>query len=108
MERSVADAIKTMRLCMAMIGMLGLIGAGAAYAQMKGNFDDADANHDGRITLQEFEAFASNRLMAGNGPRAQRFKELAPQDQDARLQARFQKLDRGGKGYLDRSDWSRS
>jgi len=71
---------------------------------MKGNFDDADANHDGRVTFQEYEAYTANRLMAANGPRVQSFKQLSPQEQAARLQQRFEKRDNGHKGYLDRND----
>jgi Ca2+-binding EF-hand superfamily protein len=94
-------------VCATAIALVAVF-AGAAWAQAqmrRGNFADADANHDGHVTLQEFEAYAAARLMAANGPVAQRFKELSPQDQTARLQQRFEKLDRGGKGYLDRSDW---
>lgn len=82
-----------------------LSGSGPAMAQMKGNFAAADANHDGRVTLLEFQAYATNRLMAVNGPRAQRFKQLSPQDQAARLQRRFERMDVGHKGYLVPSDW---
>jgi Ca2+-binding EF-hand superfamily protein len=94
-------------VCAGAIALVAVFaGATCAQAQMmRGNFDDADANHDGRVTLQEFEAYATGRLMAANGLMAQRFKEMTPQEQSARLQQRFEKLDRGNKGYLDRSDW---
>jgi hypothetical protein len=59
------------------LGVAALIGATAAQAQMRGNFDDADANHDGRVTLEEFRAYATNRLMAANGLMAQKFKGLS-------------------------------
>lgn len=83
-----------------------LAGTPLAQAQMKGNFDDADANHDGHVTLQEYEAYATGSLMARNGRLAQRFKQLSPQEQAARLQQRFDGMDKGHKGYLDRSDWT--
>jgi Ca2+-binding EF-hand superfamily protein len=96
----------------ALVAVLGLLGACSAYAQMqgpmRGNFDDADANHDGRVTLAEFKDYLTKRLTAGNGPVAQRFKQLSPQEQADRLQKRFNKLDHGQKGYLDRNDWSGS
>jgi Ca2+-binding EF-hand superfamily protein len=85
-----------------------LAGAPVALAQVKGNFDDADTNHDGRVTLQEYQTYVTHRLMASNGPRAQKFKELTPDQQAQRLQQRFDELDAGRKGYLDRKDWSGS
>ena len=87
---------------------IALIAMSAAQAQRRGNFDDADTNHDGHITLPEYQAYMTNRLMAANGTRAQKFKELSPQDQAARLAQRFTKLDTGHKGYLDRNDWGGS
>ncbi len=78
----------------------------AAHAQMRGNFDSADTNHDGRVSLQKFEAYATNRLTAANGMQAQRFKQMTPQEQMARLQQRFDQIDRAHKGYLDRNDWA--
>jgi hypothetical protein len=85
---------------------IGLLVAGAAQAQMKGNFDDADANHDGHVTLQEYKGYVTARLATANGRIARRFKQLSPEDQAARLQKRFDKMDHGQKGYLDRKDWS--
>jgi Ca2+-binding EF-hand superfamily protein len=75
---------------------------------MRGNFGDADGNHDGHVDLQEFEAYATNRLMAANGVVAQRFKQLSPDEQVTRLQQRFDRMDRGHKGYLNRNDWTGS
>lgn len=69
-------------------------------------FDLADTNHDGRLTLEEFEAFITQRLTQRQGPGARAFRRLSPEAQRARLKMRFQQLDRGHKGYLDRGDWS--
>ena len=80
----------------------------AAHAQMKGNFDDADANHDGHVTLSEFDSYVEKRMTSANGPRAQMFKQMTPDEQAIRLKQRFDSLDTGHKGYLDRADWSRS
>ena len=88
--------------------MLAFGGVVDAQAQIRGNFNDADANHDGHVTLQEFEVYATSRLMAANGPMARRFKQLSPADQAARLQVRFDRLDRGHKGFLDQNDWNGS
>ena len=77
-----------------------------AQAQMKGDFDAADANHDGHVTFEEFATYAKQQLDAANGPKAQRFKQLSSQRQTKLLQRRFDKVDRGHKGYLDRDDWS--
>lgn len=82
------------------------LAASPAQARMLGSFDAAEANHDGRVTFQEFDAYESQRLMGADGPLAQRFKELSPEQQTARLQQRFNRLDSGEKGYLDRSDWN--
>jgi hypothetical protein len=84
-----------------------LTGTPLAQARVHGNFDDA-TNHDGRVTLQEYETYVTNRLKSANGPRAERFRQLSPQEQAARLQQRFESLDKGHKGYLDRNDWNGS
>ncbi len=91
-----------------LVAGLGLLGACGAYAQAKGNFDDADANHDGKVTLQEYQSYVTQRLNTSDGRLARRFKQLSPQDQAQRLQKRFDKLDHDHKGYLDRKDWSGS
>lgn len=85
---------------------LAIVAAPVAQARMAGNFDDADANHDGRVTLQEFEAYVTKRLASSSGRLAERFRELSPQQQAERLQQRFMKRDHGDKGYLDRDDWN--
>jgi Ca2+-binding EF-hand superfamily protein len=90
----------------ALVAVLGLMAACTAQAQMKGNFDDADANHDGHVTLQEYKDYVSARLAAATGRIARKFQQLSPADQAARLQKRFTKMDHGQKGYLDRKDWS--
>ncbi len=77
----------------------------AAYAQPDKRFERADADHDGRVTLQEYETFAGNRLMRAKGPHAQKFRSLAPEQQAAVLQKRFHKLDREHKGYLTPEDF---
>ena len=77
----------------------------ASAQERRPNFDALDANRDGRVTLQEFESYTGGRLMAGNGRMAQKFKEMSPEQQEARLKARFDKLDHGHKGYLLRSDF---
>jgi Ca2+-binding EF-hand superfamily protein len=106
MESIMTRATKYRALAMAALAAMSLLGTPLAQAQMRGNFDDADKNHDGRVTLQEFETYAAARLMAANGPRARRFKRLSPEQQATLLQQRFERMDRGEKGYLDRNDWS--
>ena len=96
-------------LAMAALTMAtGLAATPQAQARMRGNFDSADANHDGRVTLQEYETYAKSRLMTANAPIAQRFKMLTPRQQYDRIAQRFEKLDRERKGYLDRGDWNGS
>jgi hypothetical protein len=84
-----------------------LCAASAASAQSANRFDRADVNHDGRLSLQEYESFAGNQLMEAKGPRAQRFRSLDPRQQAAVLQERFQKLDKDHKGYLVPADLQR-
>lgn len=98
---------RTMRVP-TLVAVAGLMVACAAQAQMKGNFDDADVDHDGKVTLQEYKDYVTNRLSTANGRLARRFKQLSPEDQAQRLQKRFNKMDHGEKGYLDRRDWSGS
>ena len=88
--------------------VLLVAGAPPAEARNLGRFAAADANHDGRVTLKEFEAYETARLMAANGPMAERFKALSPQEQAARIEQRFDKLDSDDKGYLDQADWNGS
>lgn len=91
------------QLAVAIIGgiaVTGFAGARVAGAQAQA-YCAADINHDGRVTLEEFESWARNRLMAANGARAQRFKELTPQRQATALQHRFEKLDITHHGFLD-------
>jgi|SRR5581483_7063167 len=78
----------------------------AVQAQMKGDFDAADTNHDGHVTFDEFSTYAKQQLDGGNSRKAQRFKQLSTDQQDAVLRKRFDQADRNHKGYLDRSDWS--
>ena len=89
-----------------LVATSGLAGGASAQDRIRGDFDAADANHDGRVTLQEYEAYAKSRLAAADGTLAQRFKQLSAEDQEARLRLRFEKMDHVGKGYLDRKDWN--
>jgi Ca2+-binding EF-hand superfamily protein len=75
-------------------------------AQMRGNFDEADTNHDGKVTLSEFEAYTTSRLMARNSKLAMRFKALSPEEQQARIKQRFDTIDTDHNGYLDRKEWA--
>lgn len=84
---------------------LGL--ATAAHAQTDKRFERADANHDGRVSLQEYENFTGNRLMKAKGPWAQKFQALDPEQQATVLERRFHKLDKDHKGYLVPEDFQR-
>lgn len=85
-----------------------LAAASLAHAQIRGDFDQADANHDSRVTLQEFQAYATQQLTSRSGPMAQRFKQLSPDKQTALVKRRFDKADSSHKGYLTRQDWAGS
>jgi Ca2+-binding EF-hand superfamily protein len=76
-----------------------------AAAEAGGRFDKTDANRDGRVTLQEFEAATSRQMMEGQGKRAEKFRQQSPQQRAKRIQRRFHRLDEAGKGYLTRGDF---
>jgi hypothetical protein len=93
----------------ALVCLAGLLAASPALAAPKlGDFAMADTNHDGQISLQEFESYETQRLMQAHGMLAQHFQKLSPQQQQAALQKRFNKLDSGAKGYLNQNDWNRT
>ena len=100
--------LKPVPLRSAALTIAALMVASTAYAKNLGDFNIADANRDGHVTLQEFSTYETQRLKASNGLTAQRFKQMTPQEQEVRLQARFKKLDSGNKGYLDQNDWNGS
>ncbi|MFT8558813.1 MAG: EF-hand domain-containing protein [Acetobacter sp.] len=78
---------------------------GSASDRRMASFQVADTNHDGRISQDEFEAFARARMASSGGVRATMFNRLTPEDQKARLDAKFAQMDRNGKGYLTPDDW---
>lgn len=94
------------------LGTVGPVLSGMAFAQeasadrRMASFQTADANHDGRISQDEFAAFARARMASSGGMRAAMFGRLAPEDQKARLDEAFARMDSGGKGYLEPDDWN--
>jgi Ca2+-binding EF-hand superfamily protein len=78
----------------------------SAHAQMKGDFDAADSNHDGRVTFEEFAAYAKQQLAGAGGRKARKFRQLSAEQQTAALRKRFDQADHAHRGYLDRSDWN--
>lgn len=87
--------------------LLALVATTSVRA-MAGGFAAADADHDGKVTLPEFQAYATRMLAAGTGPVARRFQQLSPGQQAKRLQQRFDKVDSNHKGYLTPEDWDKS
>ncbi|MCQ9154193.1 EF-hand domain-containing protein [Acidomonas methanolica] len=93
------------------LGLAGLALSDEAFAQdgsgdrRMASFQAADANHDGRVSQEEFEAFAKARLASSGGMRAAMFGRLPPEEQKARLDEKFAQMDSGGKGYLTPDDW---
>ena len=85
--------------------VLVLSSVSIANAQGGSRFAKADVDRDGRVTLREYENFVGARLSKSNNQRAERFRQLDPEKQASMLQKRFQKLDRGHKGYLVPADW---
>ena len=100
-RRSVNFAI----LVVAITTLFGVTAAQAKQAKMVGSFSAADTNHDGRVTLQEFQAYATSQFLASSSRRAEKFKEMSPSERAERIQHRFEKLDSGNKGYLVPTDW---
>lgn len=45
----------------------------AAQAQMQGDLDSADSNHHGRVTFEEFGAYATYQLGSAGGRKARSF-----------------------------------
>jgi Ca2+-binding EF-hand superfamily protein len=100
---------KSVVLKSAAFGMvLGLGFMNAAHAQNLGSFSAADVQRDGCVTLPEFSAYETMRLMAAHGFIPRMFQQMTPQEQAAHLQARFEKLDTSHKGCLDQSEWAGS
>ncbi len=87
--------------------VIALCVASTAQAQSPRRFDRIDSDHDGRISLQEFESAMGNRLMKGKGRFAEKFRALDPEQQATALQRRFHKLDKDHKGYLIPGDFPR-
>jgi Ca2+-binding EF-hand superfamily protein len=78
----------------------------SAHAQMKGDFDAADSNHDGHVTFEEFATYAKQQLEDASGRKARKFRQLSAEQQTAALRKRFDRADQSHRGYLDRSDWN--
>ncbi len=83
----------------------GLAIAPAAQAQVSANFDAADADHDGHLTFDEFQAYATRIAAASSGAMAATFNQRTPADQAARLHLRFDAADTDHKGYLTRAEF---
>jgi hypothetical protein len=92
-------------LALAAVATVALTSGVQAQPSSSARFTRADANHDGRVSFQEYESFVGGRMMKARGPRAEKFRSLNPEQQVTLLQKRFQKLDHGHKGYLEPADW---
>ena len=91
----------------AVLAALSLGLSATAHAQSDKRFERADTDHDGRVTLQEYEHFVGHRLMKAKGKWAQKFQSLDPEQQATLLQRRFHRLDKQHKGYLVPEDFQR-
>jgi hypothetical protein len=87
---------------------LGLTFISAAHAKNLGSFTSADVNHDGCVTLPEFSAYETKRLMAAHWFIPHVFQQMTPQEQAAHLQARFEQLAASHKGCIDQREWNGS
>ncbi|MBS0966476.1 EF-hand domain-containing protein [Acetobacter okinawensis] len=71
-------------------------------------FRSADANHDGRLSYEEFEKEVRTILENKDDFEGRGFRLLGEETQKAILNERFRKMDIGNKGYLVLSDWKRN
>ncbi|HYC66242.1 MAG TPA: hypothetical protein VEC14_16045 [Reyranellaceae bacterium] len=94
-----------MKLSLTLLAVAGICLAAAAAEARDGRFERMDANHDGRVSLAEFDSFTSRKMMTGSGKAAAKFQQLNPQQRAKRIQRRFHRLDEGRKGYLTRDDF---
>lgn len=69
------------------------------------DFNDADTNHDGRLSFDEFDTEVRKILASRNDFSSRGFAMLPTSAQDAVLNDEFRKMDHGQKGYLNVNDW---
>lgn len=115
------DVMKHMSIAIALGFALGAGGLGWAQSGDRGGkmFDRVDINNDGRITLQEAQAFRNarfQRMDANNDgqvtqaemqeARSKRRAQRAERSRD-RMAKRFEKTDTNGNGALDRAEFER-
>ena len=79
----------------------------SAYSEQdrQKDFNDADTNHDGRLSFDEFDTEVRKILASRNDFSSRGFAMLPTSAQDAVLNDEFRKMDHGQKGYLNVNDW---
>ncbi|MGX7345397.1 EF-hand domain-containing protein [Acetobacter pasteurianus] len=69
------------------------------------DFNDADTNHDGRLSSDEFDTEVRKILSSRDDFSSRGFAMLPTSAQNAVLNDEFHKMDHGQKGYLNVNDW---
>ncbi|WKC16518.1 EF-hand domain-containing protein [Acetobacter pasteurianus] len=69
------------------------------------DFNDADTNHDGCLSFDEFNTEVRKILSSRDDFSSRGFAMLPISAQDAVLNDEFHKMDHGQKGYLNVNDW---
>lgn len=69
------------------------------------DFNDADTNHDGRLSFDEFNTEVRKILSSRDDFSSRGFAMLPTSAQDAVLNDEFHKMDHSQKGYLNVNDW---
>ena len=69
------------------------------------DFNDADTNHDGHLSFDEFNIEVRKILSSRDDFSSRGFAILPTSAQDAVLNDEFHKMDHGQKGYLNVNDW---
>lgn len=69
------------------------------------DFNDADTNHDGHLSFDEFDTEVRKILSSRDDFSSRGFAMLPTSAQDAVLNDEFHKMDQGQKGYLNVNDW---
>ena len=71
------------------------------------SFSEADKNHDGKISFEEFEIYVRSYLRKKSNFESSGFSMLPYSTQEAILKDHFDKMDVRHKGYLVQTEWKR-
>lgn len=84
-----------------LLGLLGVSGCDNTPAASSAEFNQADSNHDGRLTSEEYKRLVAIRAAGGDQAAAQAVKSNLQYDT---YSTRFRNSDSNGDGYLSRDE----